>query len=45
MEVTTTQFKRCDVIKAVGRVDSATAPQVEEAMNAIVESGRFQDRL
>src|SRR5512139_3416334 len=42
MEINTTQFKRCDVIKAVGRVDSSTAPQLEETMNAIVESGRFK---
>ena len=42
MEITTTQFKRCDVIKATGRVDSSTAPQLEEAMNAIIESGRFK---
>jgi anti-sigma B factor antagonist len=42
MEITTTQFKRCDVIKATGRVDSSTAPQLEEAMNAIVEGGRFK---
>jgi anti-sigma B factor antagonist len=42
MEITTTQFKRCDVIKAIGRVDSSTAPQLEEAMNSIVESGRFK---
>jgi len=42
MEITTTQFKRCDVIKSVGRVDSSTAPQLEETMNAIIESGRFK---
>jgi anti-sigma B factor antagonist len=42
MELTTTQFKRCDVIKATGRVDSSTSPQLEEAMNAIVEGGRFK---
>ena len=42
MEITSTQFKRCDVIKASGRVDSSTAPQLEESMNAIVESGRYK---
>jgi hypothetical protein len=25
MEITTTAFKRCDLVKAVGRVDSNTA--------------------
>ena len=42
MEITITQYKRCDVIKAAGRVDSSTAPQLEESMNAIIESGRFK---
>ena len=42
MEVTTTQFKRCDVVKSVGRVDSSTAPTLEEELNAIIEGGRFR---
>ncbi len=42
MEVTTTEFKRCDVVKAVGRVDSSTAPKLEEALNSITESGRYK---
>jgi anti-sigma B factor antagonist len=42
MEISTTQYKRCDVIKATGRVDSSTAPSLEESMNAIVEGGRFK---
>jgi anti-sigma B factor antagonist len=42
MEVTTTQFKRCDLVKAVGRVDSNTAPQLEDALNAILDAGRYK---
>jgi len=42
MEVTTTQYKRCDVVKAAGRVDSNTAPSLAEALNAITEAGRFK---
>lgn len=42
MEVTATQFKRCDLVQATGRVDSDTAPQLEEAFNAINEAGRFK---
>lgn len=45
MEVTATQFKRCDLVKATGRVDSDTAPQLEEAFNAINEAGRFKIAL
>ena len=42
MEISTTQLKRCDIVKAVGRVDSLTAPELEEALNAIIESGRYK---
>jgi len=42
MEVSTTQFKRCDLVKANGRVDSNTAPQLEEALNTIFEAGRYK---
>lgn len=42
MEVFTTQFKRCDLVKAVGRVDSSTAPRLEEALNAILDAGRYK---
>jgi anti-sigma B factor antagonist len=41
MNVTTTQFKRCDVIHAEGRVDSQTAPQLNIAFDALIESGRY----
>ena len=42
MEVTTQQFKRCDLVKATGRVDSATAPQLEEAFDAIMEDDHYR---
>jgi len=42
MEVTTAQHKRCDVVKATGRVDSYTSPDVEKAMNMITEAGRYK---
>ena len=40
MEVTTTQYKNCDVVHAVGRVDSATAPQLEAVMNTLIQASR-----
>jgi len=40
MDFTTTEYKRCDVVKASGRIDSYTAPQMEEAFNKIIEKGR-----
>ena len=42
MDLSTTQYKRCDVVTASGRIDSATAPQLEEALDAIMEDGRFK---
>jgi anti-sigma B factor antagonist len=42
MEVTTIQYKHCDLIKAKGRVDSATANQLSEALDVITNDGRFK---
>ncbi len=42
MEVTTERLKRCDVVKAAGRIDSETAPQLEQAFRAITDDGRFR---
>jgi anti-sigma B factor antagonist len=41
MNVTTTQFKRCDVVHTEGRVDSQTAPQLNIAFDALIASGRY----
>ena len=41
MEVKTRQFKRVDVVEVSGRVDSATAPRLEETLQAILGQGRF----
>jgi anti-sigma B factor antagonist len=42
MEVTTQEFKHCDLITITGRVDSATAPKLSEALDAIANAGRFK---
>ncbi|HEC36083.1 MAG TPA: anti-sigma factor antagonist [Anaerolineae bacterium] len=42
MELTTERFRRCDLVKAVGRIDSRTAPQLADAFGAIMEDGRFK---
>ena len=41
MEVTTQQYKRCDVVAASARVDSQTAPQLEAAFQEILDAGRY----
>ena len=40
MELSTTQYNRCDLVKVVGRVDSNTAPDLEKAFNEVIESGK-----
>jgi anti-sigma B factor antagonist len=42
MEISTTQFKRCDMVKASGRINSQTAPQLAEAFGAINDQDRFK---
>ena len=42
MEVITKEFKRCDLVKAVGRIDSNTAPRLAEAFAAINEADHYR---
>jgi anti-sigma B factor antagonist len=39
MEITITPYKHCDLVKAVGRLDSNTAPDLERAFNRLMEEG------
>jgi anti-sigma B factor antagonist len=40
MEFTVTDYKRCDVVKAKGRIDSNTASEMETAFTKLQEKGR-----
>ena len=42
MEVTTKEFKRCDLVEVTGRIDSNTAPRLAEAFDAIIDAERFR---
>lgn len=42
MEITSKQFKHCDLLTVKGRVDSATSPKLGEAFEAIANEGRFK---
>lgn len=42
MEITTNQFKHSDLVTVRGRVDSGTAPALQDALNAITDSGRYK---
>ena len=41
MEITTQEFKHCDLIKVKGRVDSATAPEFSSALEKFNNNNRF----
>ena len=42
MEITTQEFKHCDLITIKGRVDSSTAPQMAQALETANESGKYK---
>lgn len=42
MEITTQEYKHCDLLKVGGRVDSATAPEFSQALEKAVNRGRFK---
>jgi anti-sigma B factor antagonist len=39
-QVNTQQLKRVDLVKVQGRVDSSTAPQFEQTLQSLIDSGR-----
>ena len=42
MEISVQEFKHCDMISVKGRVDSATAPQLAQALEAANEGGKYK---
>lgn len=40
MEITTVAHKRCTVLKAVGRIDSSTAGNLEQSFKEIMDAGQ-----
>jgi len=42
MEIIHTPYKRCDVIKVRGRLDSASAPALDEKLREVTASGRYR---
>ena len=42
MEISVQEFKHCDMITVKGRVDSATAPQLAQALEAANEGGKYK---
>jgi anti-sigma B factor antagonist len=42
MEITVQEFKHCDMIAVNGRVDSSTAPQLAQALEAANDGGKYK---
>jgi len=42
MGITTKQLRRVDVVTVSGRIDSSTAPELDEVLGSIMEAGRFR---
>jgi anti-anti-sigma factor len=42
MEIQATEMKRCQLVKVSGRVDSSTAPQMQEKLAALVKAGHHR---
>jgi len=42
MEISHTAFKHSDLVRVKGRIDSATAPQLADALNEITNTGRYR---
>ncbi len=42
MEIITREFKHCDLVEIKGRLDSASTPQLNEKLNAILENGKYK---
>jgi len=41
MEIAVREFKRCTVVEASGRIDSATAPELAEVLNELTDEGQY----
>ena len=41
VNISTTTYKRCDIVKMVGRVDTYTAPKLQETLDSLLDEGRF----
>jgi len=42
MEVSIKQYKRCDLVSISGRIDSATSSKLADALDELVNNGRYR---
>jgi anti-anti-sigma factor len=41
MDIQTTEFKRCTIVKTSGRIDGSNAPQLAQALKAVMSKGMY----
>lgn len=41
LNITTKSFRRCSVVSAAGRIDSATAPELADAFESLTDAGQY----
>mgnify|MGYP000867573881 CR=1 FL=1 len=41
MEFVITEYKHCDLVEIIGRIDSYSAPKIEEALNAFIADNHY----
>ncbi len=42
MDIALKEFKHCQLVEVNGRIDSATAPQFGQALDALIEKGTYK---
>ncbi len=42
LKINSKEYKRVDLIEVSGRVDSSTAPQLEQALKKVIKDGRYR---
>ena len=42
VKVTNREYKRVDLVEVEGRIDSSTAPQLEQALKKVTKDGRYR---
>ena len=42
MDVESKEYKSCDLVTVSGRIDSYSAPQLQEAVDEVTEVGRYK---
>jgi anti-sigma B factor antagonist len=42
MEISSTNFKHCSLVKVTGRIDSSTAPQLAETLDKLQLEGQYK---